>query len=165
MLWPFPDGDTRQGRRGDAMGGTAWLRIGAVAGFLAVAFGAFGAHGLNDLLKPVAADSTQEAAFKLRRLENFETAARYNMYHALAILVVGLLVNSGRSGTALTVAGWSFVAGILLFSGSLYAYALLGLRWLGAITPFGGVGFLLGWVALALGAGEPALSKPPAPGE
>jgi uncharacterized membrane protein YgdD (TMEM256/DUF423 family) len=129
------------------------LRIGAVAGFLAVAFGAFGAHGLKDRLKPAVSDSTEEAAFKLRRLENFETASRYNMYHALALVAVGMLALSGRPGTALSVAGWSFVFGTLIFSGSLYAYGLTGQRWLGAITPFGGVGLLIGWIALALAAG------------
>jgi uncharacterized membrane protein YgdD (TMEM256/DUF423 family) len=122
-------------------------------GFLAVAFGAFGAHGLKDHLKPAVSDTADEAAFKLRRLENFETASRYNMVHALAIIAVGLLALAGRSGPALAIAGWSFVLGIVLFSGSLYAYGLTGLTWLGAITPFGGVAFLSGWIALALGAG------------
>jgi uncharacterized membrane protein YgdD (TMEM256/DUF423 family) len=135
------------------MSPVAWLRIGALAGFLAVAFGAFGAHGLKDHLKPSVSDTAEEAAFKLRRLENFETASRYNMVHALAIVAVGLLALAGRSSLALQVAGWSFVAGIVLFSGSLYGYGLMGLRWLGAITPFGGVAFLAGWLALALAAG------------
>jgi uncharacterized membrane protein YgdD (TMEM256/DUF423 family) len=134
----------------------AWLRIGALAGFLAVAFGAFGAHGLKDRLKPAASDSADEADFKLRRLENFETAARYNAVHALAIVAVGLMGLAGRSSPALQVAGWSFVVGIVLFSGSLYAYGLTGLRWLGAVTPFGGVGFLIGWLAMAVGAGGKA---------
>ena len=142
------------------MSGVAWVRIGAVAGFLAVAFGAFGAHGLRDRLKPSTSDSTEEAAFKLRRIENFETASRYNMVHALAVVAVGLLVLSGRTEGALTLAAWSFVVGMLLFSGSLYVYGLTGLRWLGAITPFGGLGFLVGWLALAYGAGG---AKPPFP--
>jgi uncharacterized membrane protein YgdD (TMEM256/DUF423 family) len=147
------------------------LRIGAFAGFLAVAFGAFAAHGLKDRpdLKPNVSDEAEAAAFKLRRLENFETGARYNMYHALALMAVGLLALSGRSGsgTALAVAGWSFVVGILLFSGSLYGYGLIGLKWLGMITPFGGVGFLVGWIALALAAGQAGrLDVPgPAPGQ
>jgi uncharacterized membrane protein YgdD (TMEM256/DUF423 family) len=137
------------------MSGTAWLRIGALAGFLAVALGAFGAHGLRDLpsLKPSTGDAPEAAAFKLRRLENFETAARYNMYHALALLAVGWLALSGRTSTPLNVAGWSFVLVIVLFSGSLYAYALTGLKWLGAVTPLGGLGFLGGWLALAVAAG------------
>jgi uncharacterized membrane protein YgdD (TMEM256/DUF423 family) len=147
------------------MGGVGWLRIGAMSAFLAVAFGAFGAHGLRDRLKPVASDGANEVAFKLRRLENFETASRYNMYHALALFVVGLLMlnASGTSNTALTVAGWSFVAGTLLFSGSLYAYGLTGLKWLGAITPFGGLGFLVGWIALAVAAGGAGKPLPPQP--
>jgi uncharacterized membrane protein YgdD (TMEM256/DUF423 family) len=143
------------------MGGGAWLRIGAIAGFLAVAFGAFGAHGLKDRLKPLVSDSNEEAAFKLRRLENFETASRYNMYHALALVAVGLLALSGRPPAALSVAGWSFVIGTLIFSGSLYAYGLSGLRWLGAITPFGGIGLLIGWLALAYAAG--GVAKPWSP--
>jgi uncharacterized membrane protein YgdD (TMEM256/DUF423 family) len=135
------------------MGPAAWLRIGALMGFLAVGFGAFGAHGLKDRLKPAVSDTLDEAASKLRRLENFETASRYNIVHALALVAVGLLALAGRSSPALAVAGWSFVFGIMLFSGSLYAYGLTGLKWLGAITPFGGLGFLAGWLALALAAG------------
>jgi uncharacterized membrane protein YgdD (TMEM256/DUF423 family) len=135
------------------MGPVTWLRIGALLGFLAVGFGAFGAHYLKDRLKPAVSDSTDDEAFKLRRLENFETASRYNMVHALAVVAVGLLALAGRSSPALTVAGWSFVLGIVLFSGSLYAYGLTGLRWLGAITPFGGLALLAGWLALAVGAG------------
>jgi uncharacterized membrane protein YgdD (TMEM256/DUF423 family) len=145
------------------MGGVAWLRIGAMAAFLSVALGAFGAHGLKDRLKPAASDGAEEAAFKLRRLENFETASRYNMAHALALLAVGILALTGRPGPALEVAGWSFVIGTLLFSGSLYAYGLLGLRWMGMVTPFGGIGFLVGWIALAIAAGggsKPDLSSP-----
>ena len=135
------------------MGGGAWLRVGAIAGFLAVAFGAFGAHGLRDRLKPMTGDSTEDASWKLRRLENFETASRYNMYHALALVAVGLLAVPGRPDAALNVAGWSFLLGMLVFSGSLYAYGLTGLRWLGAITPIGGLGLLVGWIALAFAAG------------
>jgi uncharacterized membrane protein YgdD (TMEM256/DUF423 family) len=146
------------------MGGGAWVRIGALAGFLAVAFGAFGAHGLKDRLKPMVSDSAEEAAFKLRRLENFETASRYNMVHALALIVVGLLALSGRPSIALSVAGWSFVLGTLIFSGTLYAYGLTGLRWLGAITPIGGIGLLIGWLALAMAAGGAAKAWSPAPG-
>ncbi len=140
-------------RHGDvnAMSASAWLRIGALAGFLAVALGAFGAHGLRDRLKPLVSDSLDEAALKVRRLENFETASRYNMAHALAIVAVGLIALHGGSGPGLQVAGWSFLAGILIFSGSLYAYGLLGLRWMGMITPFGGVALLVGWLALAIG--------------
>jgi uncharacterized membrane protein YgdD (TMEM256/DUF423 family) len=118
-----------------------WLQAGAVWGFLAVAMGAFGAHGLNDRLTEVG------------QTANFHTAAQYHMYCALAIMAVGLLVLSGRSSTSASVAGWSFLLGSLVFSGSLYLLAITGLRWLGAITPIGGVAILAGWVSLALAAG------------
>jgi len=118
------------------MSGMNWLRLGAILGGLAVAGGAFAAHGLEKRLDE-------------RGLDLFETAARYQMYHALALVAVGLLAGTGRPGRTLVVAGWSFFLGILLFSGSLYALALSGVRWLGAITPIGGVLFLVGWAALA----------------
>jgi uncharacterized membrane protein YgdD (TMEM256/DUF423 family) len=132
------------------MDGWIWLRIGAISGFLAVALGAFGAHGLRERLKPAASDSSVQVADKQRRLEVFETAAHYQMYHALALLAVGLVIIAGRPSTAAIVAGWAFLAGTLLFSGSLYALTLSGETWLGAITPFGGVGFLVGWLALII---------------
>jgi uncharacterized membrane protein YgdD (TMEM256/DUF423 family) len=113
----------------------AFFQIGALAGFVAVAAGAFGAHALREALP---ADL----------LEVFETAARYQMYHALALLMVGW-VASRRPSAAATLAGWLFVAGIALFSGSLYVLSLTGARWLGAITPLGGLAFLGGWLALA----------------
>jgi len=132
------------------MSGAFWIRIGAISAGLAVAAGAFGAHALEGKL-----DS--------RAKEVFETAARYQMFHALALLAVGLLALRGRPGRALDVAGWAFLIGAILFSGSLYALALTGIRWLGAITPLGGVGFLVGWAALALYRVEPG--KPPGPEE
>ena len=118
-----------------------WLRIGAVAGGLGVVLGAFGAHGLKERLSPYS-------------LDIFETAVRYQMYHAPALLAVGLLKLAGRSGRALTCAGWSFLLGTLIFSGTLYALAFTGIRWLGAITPIGGVFLILGWFALAVAAGS-----------
>jgi uncharacterized membrane protein YgdD (TMEM256/DUF423 family) len=117
-----------------------WLQIGAVWGFLAVTMGAFGAHGLKDRL------------VELGQTANFQTAAQYHMYCALALVAVGLLVLSGRQCTAASVAGWAFLAGSLIFSGSLYLLAVTGLRWLGAITPIGGVAMLVGWAALAVAA-------------
>ena len=119
-----------------------WLLMAAVNGFLSVAAGAFGAHGLQGKLDPQA-------------LQVFETAARYQMYHALALGLAALLLRSGRAPGAATAAAL-FLAGIVLFSGSLYALALTGGRWLGMITPFGGVAFLAGWVAL----GYAAIRKP-----
>jgi uncharacterized membrane protein YgdD (TMEM256/DUF423 family) len=117
-----------------------FLVLAAVSGMLAVAAGAFGAHALRERLS---ADL----------LGTFQTAATYQMYHALALLGVGILLTRfSTDGSAwLTAAGWLFVAGTLLFSGSLYALALTETRWLGAITPLGGVAFLLGWLALAVG--------------
>jgi uncharacterized membrane protein YgdD (TMEM256/DUF423 family) len=118
-----------------------WLQVGAAWGFLAVAMGAFGAHGLKDRL-----ESLGQAA-------NFQTAAHYQMYCAFALVAVGLLSLLGRTGGAVAVAGWSFLLGSLVFSGSLYVLSLTGLKWLGAITPIGGVLMLAGWVALAVAGG------------
>jgi uncharacterized membrane protein YgdD (TMEM256/DUF423 family) len=112
--------------------------LGAVLGGLGVAAGAFGAHALRAQLDP-------------RLLEVFETGARYQMYHALALFAVAWLYQQTQAPAA-QLAGWAFIAGILLFSGSLYAMALTGVRGLGAITPFGGALFLLGWGALAVAA-------------
>jgi len=137
----------------DRMDGWAWVRIGAISGFLAVAAGSFGAHGLTDRLKVLQSDTFQVASDKQKRLENFMTASRNEMYHALALMAVGIIALVERPGVALSAAGWAFLVGTLLFSGSLYAYSLTGQRWLGMITPIGGVGFLIGWIALAIGAG------------
>jgi len=112
--------------------------LGALFAGLSVAAGAFGAHALRGQLEP-------------RMLEVFETAARYQMYHALALFAVAWLVQQTQAQAA-QLAGWAFVAGILLFSGSLYAMALTGVRVLGAITPVGGVAFIVGWGALAVAA-------------
>lgn len=108
-----------------------FLLVGAVAGFVAVAFGAFGAHGLRNRLSP-------------EMLAIFETGVRYQMYHAFAVLVVALAA-ARLDGWMIRGAGWSFTAGIVIFSGSLYALALTGVTTLGAITPIGGLAFLIGW--------------------
>lgn len=112
-----------------------WLFAAAANGFLAVALGAFAAHGLKGRLDEHA-------------LQIFETGARYHMYHALA---AGLAAIAGRgaAATPARIASLAFLAGILLFSGSLYLLALTGWRWFGAVTPFGGIAFLIGWAALA----------------
>lgn len=115
-----------------------FFRLGAASAFLAVAAGAFGAHGLRARLAP-------------DLLAVFETAVRYQMYHALA-LVAAAWAAARWPGALPQWAGWLFVAGTVLFSGSLYLLALTGARWLGAITPLGGAAFLAGWVALALAA-------------
>ena len=125
-----------------------WLQLGAAWGFLAVAIGAFGAHGLKERLE------------SLGQTAIFQTAAHYQMYCAFALLAVGLLALHGRSGTALAVAGWSFLLGSLLFSGSLYILATTGLKWLGAITPLGGVLMLAGWAALLVAAGQATVTAP-----
>lgn len=118
----------------------AFITIGAISAFVSVAAGAFGAHALRERLS--------EAA-----LGTFQTGAQYQMYHALATLAVGVLLArfSIDGSTWLTAAGWLFIAGTILFSGSLYLLAVTDVRWLGAITPLGGVAFLLGWLALAVG--------------
>jgi uncharacterized membrane protein YgdD (TMEM256/DUF423 family) len=116
-----------------------WTRtfgiLGSLFGFLAVALGAFGAHALRARLNP--AD-----------LAIFETGVRYQMYHALALLLVALLLARAGNGAS-PLAGWGFTVGIVVFSGSLYLMVLTGERWLGAVTPLGGVAFLVGWAALA----------------
>ena len=112
--------------------------IGALSALISVAAGAFGAHALRARLEP-------------DLLAVFETGARYQMYHAFGLFVVAWLVSQGPCPWG-ERAGWAFVTGTLLFSGSLYALALTGNRSLGAITPFGGVAFLAGWFMLAVAA-------------
>jgi len=116
------------------MAKTFWV-LGCLFGLLGVAAGAFGAHGLRARLEP-------------DLLAVFETGARYQMYHALALLATGWAVERWSPGAA-TAAGWAFAAGIVIFSGSLYVLALTGVRWLGAVTPVGGVALLAGWGLLA----------------
>ena len=113
-----------------------FVALGALFGGLAVAAGAFGAHGLKGRLAP-------------DMLEVFETAARYQMYHALGLLAVAVAV---VRWPATALAGWCMVAGIVIFCGSLYVLSLSGIRWLGAITPIGGLAFIAGWLLLALAA-------------
>jgi uncharacterized membrane protein YgdD (TMEM256/DUF423 family) len=131
-----------------------WLRSGAIWGFLAVSIGAFGAHGLKERFHTIAESSGGLTAERLEA--NFHTAAQYHMYCALALLAVGFLAASGRGSAALETAGWSFLSGSFIFSGSLYILATTGLRWLGAVTPIGGVLMLVGWLALAVAAGSRA---------
>lgn len=112
---------------------TTTLRLGALLGGLAVGLGAFAAHGMKDHYDPA-------------QMQTFETGVRYQMYHALALLGCGVL---GRLGARTGLAAWLFLVGIVLFSGSLYALVWTGVKGLGAVTPFGGVAFLAGWLALA----------------
>lgn len=115
-----------------------FLFIAALLGGLSVATGAFAAHALRERLTE-------------RSLEIFETAVRYQMYHALALLGVALLLIRAES-TALIVAGWAFIVGITLFSGSLYTLSLSNITILGAVAPLGGVGLIIGWAAIAIAA-------------
>ena len=116
-----------------------FFALGALSGAMSVALGAFGAHGLRARL---AADL----------LATFETGVRYQMVHALALLAVAWAVSRWGGSSLPAAAGWLFVAGTVLFSFSLYVLALTGARWLGAITPLGGVAFVAGWICLALAA-------------
>ena len=115
---------------------TSWITLGAVFAALGVAIGAFGAHGLRERL------SAEE-------LQIFEIGVRYQMYHAFAVIVCGF-VASRVDSNVLRGAALCFSAGIIIFSGSLYALSLTGTRWLGAVTPVGGVLFIIGWILLAL---------------
>lgn len=112
---------------------------GAVLAAIGVALGAFGAHALRARLEP-------------RSLEIYETGVRYQMYHAFALLAVAWLLS--RNVPAAANAGWAFMLGTLLFSGSLYLMALTGWRWLGPVTPLGGAAFLVGWMLLAFAASK-----------
>jgi uncharacterized membrane protein YgdD (TMEM256/DUF423 family) len=114
-----------------------FLLIGAVLGFLGVTFGAFGAHALRGRLSP-------------EMLAVFETGVRYQMYHTFAVLIVAAAIGRIGDASLLVLAGWFFFAGILLFSGSLYAVALTGVGIWGAVTPVGGLLFLIGWACLVV---------------
>ena len=112
------------------------LSLGALCGLLAVAFGAFGSHALRNRLDDYA-------------LRIFETAVQYQFFHSLALLAVGILLLRAPDLALLRASSWLFVIGILLFSGSLYALSLTGIRLLGAVTPLGGLAFIAGWACLA----------------
>ncbi len=116
---------------------TVFLPLGALLGSLAVAVGAFGSHALQQSLTP-------------QRQNTFEIGVRYQFYHAIALLVVGIVHLLQPDAVLLSVAGWLFTAGILCFCGSLYWLALGGPRWLGPVTPLGGLAFIAGWLLLAV---------------
>ncbi len=115
-----------------------FFALGSGLSLLGVAFGAFGAHGLRSILTP-------------ETLETFEIAVRYQMYHSLGLLAAAWAASEWQSPLT-TVSGWCFFAGILIFSGSLYILSLTGIRWLGAITPIGGLAFIVGWGCLTVAA-------------
>ena len=115
-----------------------FFALGSLSALIGVALGAFAAHGLKARLAP-------------ELLVTFEVGVRYQMYHAFALIAVAWACTRWP-GTLVTASGWLFVAGTLLFSGSLYALGLSGMRWLGMVTPLGGLAFLAGWACLAWGA-------------
>lgn len=114
---------------------SVFLLLGGFSGAAGVALGAFGAHALRAQLTP-------------ERLQTYETANRYQIYHALALILTAVLLGNGAVSSLLMAAGWSFAAGTLLFSGSLYLLVLTGKRWWGAVAPLGGLAFIIGWVCL-----------------
>jgi uncharacterized membrane protein YgdD (TMEM256/DUF423 family) len=124
-----------------------WIAVAGINGLISVAAGAFGAHALRDRLEP-------------RMLEVFEVGVRYQMYHALALLATAWLMSMTPSRAA-SAAAWCFLIGIVIFSGSLYVLSLTGIRSFGAVTPVGGVLFIVGWLLMviaALSSGEGAPS-------
>lgn len=116
-----------------------WFALGAVAAGLGVALGAFGAHGLKSFVSE-------------ELLQIFETGVRYHLLHAVALLAVGWAADRWPASKWVPRAGWCFLTGIFVFGGSLYVMTLTDLRWLGAITPLGGLLFLAGWASLAIAA-------------
>jgi uncharacterized membrane protein YgdD (TMEM256/DUF423 family) len=113
-----------------------YIQLAAVMGALAVAIGAFGAHGLEPILQ------------KFGRIDTFETAVKYHFYHTLAIFLAAILLQIHPERTLIKRSIWPFFMGIIIFCGTLYTLALTGINWLGAITPLGGVAFILGWILL-----------------
>ena len=113
-----------------------FITLASLSGMTAVTLGAFGAHALRDRLDDYARGV-------------FETAVQYHFYHSLALLAVGLLAVSQPQTVMLKSSGWLFFIGILIFSGSLYLLSVTGVRWLGAVTPLGGLAFIAGWACLA----------------
>lgn len=114
-----------------------FITLASVSGMLAVVLGAFGAHALKARLDDYS-------------LGVWETAVQYHFYHALALLAVGIVALGQPQSTLLRSSGWLFVVGTLIFSGSLYLLAVSGTRWLGAVTPLGGLAFIGGWACLAV---------------
>ncbi len=152
-----------------------WITIGALLGALGVALGAFGAHGLEERLERrllsgegatalESGDGEAETALSIdeelaRGLDNYETAVRYHMYHALALVLVGLLA-AHTTSRAIHVAGWAFLLGIALFSGLLYVLVFTGVKVLGALVPIGGTLLIAGWIAMAIAAASSKATRP-----
>jgi uncharacterized membrane protein YgdD (TMEM256/DUF423 family) len=112
------------------------LQLAGISGAIAVGLGAFGAHSLEAIL------------IQNGRLDTFQTAVNYHFYHTLALFGIGVLASVKPGWKGISFAAWSMVLGILIFSGSLYVLSLTGITWLGAITPLGGLAFILGWSSL-----------------
>jgi len=121
-----------------------FLLLGSLSALLAVALGAFGAHGLKKIIAP-------------DLLEIYQTGVQYHFYHALGLLALGLIAVHVPESALLRWAGWLMFAGIVIFSGSLYILAISGLRWLGAITPIGGTAFIAAWLLLLIALWRSAL--------
>jgi uncharacterized membrane protein YgdD (TMEM256/DUF423 family) len=118
---------------------TTIIQTAAIFGAIAVGIGAFGAHGLKSMLEASG------------RMDTFETAVKYHFYHSLALFGLGILAIIKPEWRKMNLSYWGFTIGILIFSGSLYVLCLSGITWLGAITPFGGLAFILGWLGLFWG--------------
>jgi uncharacterized membrane protein YgdD (TMEM256/DUF423 family) len=138
----------------------SWTMIGGLLAGLGVILGAYAAHGLDKYLAEKYAQESREVAGQTvpaaeKYLTDFRTGVTYQMYHALGLIAVGLLAQN-RPGKSLQMAAWLFLLGILLFSGALYVIALLGPNWQGIrwglVAPFGGMAYILGWLAFAIGA-------------
>ena len=142
---------------GASFGRCKWIIIGSVSAAIAVAMGAFGAHGLESWLETNWPDDWG------KRLANWKTAATYQMYHSIGMIAVGLVANFTKRRLATVLGGWSMIVGTLLFSGMLYGWVLLNHRLMVMIVPLGGLLFILSWVFLAIAAGGMAAdSKKPA---
>jgi len=118
--------------------GRTLIMIASVSGLFAVLLGAFGAHGLKARLAP-------------EMMAVYQTGVQYHFYHTLALLICGFLIHSGIDNTAMRLSACAFIAGIIIFSGSLYLLAITDARWLGAVTPIGGLAFIVGWASLFAG--------------
>ena len=115
-----------------------WISIGAFSAAVAVTLGAFGAHGLKGQLTAAA-------------LETFQTGVSYQFYHSLGLILIGVILPANKPSAMLSAAGWLMLAGILLFSGSLYLLSTTGIRSIGIVTPFGGLSLIVAWLMLAFG--------------
>jgi uncharacterized membrane protein YgdD (TMEM256/DUF423 family) len=126
-----------------------WIAVGAFLAAVGVALGAYGAHGLGKSL----ANWGYEGDDLLRRMANYETAVRYQMFHALGLVLIGLAL-AGHAPAVWRWSAWAMLLGVVLFSGLLYVLALAGptWRWLGAVVPVGGISLIVAWLLLAIGA-------------